>query len=103
MHSAMIAHLTEVRTLCRRFGVARLDVFGSAARADDFDEARSDIDLVVEFHRESALPPLEQFFGLSEALERVFGRPVDLVEAGAIRNPFLLMAIDRDRDPIYAG
>ncbi len=34
---------------CKRFDVARLDIFGSAARGDDFDPARSDADVLVAF------------------------------------------------------
>lgn len=49
----MHLHLAEKRNalteLCRRHGVRRLDVFGSAARGIDFDPARSDTDLLVEF------------------------------------------------------
>jgi len=37
----------ELRAICRRFGVRRLDLIGSAAR-DDFDPARSAVwDIVV--------------------------------------------------------
>ena len=70
----------EVRALCRRFGVRRLALFGSAAR-DDFDPERSDLDFLYEFE---AKPPggyADAFFGLKESLESLFGRPVDLVAA----------------------
>jgi hypothetical protein len=48
-------------------------------------------------------PPLERFFGLAEALEALFGRPVDLVEDGAVRNPYLRAGIDRSREPVYGS
>ena len=35
--------------ICRRYGVARLEVFGSGARGTDFDAARSDADFLVTF------------------------------------------------------
>jgi Nucleotidyltransferase domain len=35
--------------LCRRYGVARLEVFGSAARDAEFDASRSDVDFLVTF------------------------------------------------------
>ena len=41
-------HLAEIPDLCRRYGVARLEVFGSAV-TDAFDLARSDIDFLIEF------------------------------------------------------
>jgi predicted nucleotidyltransferase len=65
--------------LCRQHGVTRLEVFGSAARALDFDPKTSDFDFLVEFGQQSDLSPLEQFFGFAEALERLLGAPVDLV------------------------
>ncbi|MGO9742875.1 MAG: nucleotidyltransferase domain-containing protein [Roseiarcus sp.] len=34
---------------CKRFDVARLDIFGSAARGENFDPARSDADFLVAF------------------------------------------------------
>jgi hypothetical protein len=40
--------LETVEALCRRFHVARLEHFGSAT-GNEFDEARSDLDLLVEF------------------------------------------------------
>ncbi|HZZ63539.1 MAG TPA: nucleotidyltransferase domain-containing protein [Roseiarcus sp.] len=39
---------SEIADICRRFGVRRLAVFGSAARGRDFDPARSDLDFLVE-------------------------------------------------------
>ena len=62
-----------------------MEIFGSAARAVDFNRDASDVDFLVEFHRNSPLPPLEQFFGLAEALKQLLGRPVDLLESGAAR------------------
>lgn len=57
----------------------------------------------VEFNRDSGLSALDQFLGFSEALERLLGRPVDLVEASAVRNPYLRATIDRLKELIYAA
>ena len=103
MHDQIASHLADLRALCRRFAVARLEVFVSAARATDFDPARSDADFLVEFQPASNLPPLQQFFGLSEALERLLDRRVDLIEAGAVRNPYILAEINRARELIYGA
>ncbi len=92
----------ELEALCRRFGVARLEVFGSAADGR-FDPARSDLDFLVEFCADSALGPADAYFGLLWALEALFQRPIDLVEAGAIRNRFLRKSIDLSRALVYAA
>jgi predicted nucleotidyltransferase len=54
----------ELRAVCRRFHVRRLDLCGSAARGD-FDPQRSDVDFLVEFDRThpDALS-LRTYFGL---------------------------------------
>ncbi len=93
---------TALAELCRRYGVQRLFLFGSAAR-DDFDPARSDVDLLVEF---GALPPggyADAYFGLREALEALLGREVDLVTVPALRNPYVRADIERTRTLLYAA
>ncbi len=92
----------EIADICRRFDVRRLAVFGSAARGQDFDPTRSDVDFLIEFdpHAPEA-PSLKTFFGLKDSLEALFGRSVDLVEPGAIRNPYLKASIDRSREPVF--
>ena len=92
----------ELAKLCRRYGVARLEVFGSAARGTDFDPQTSDADFLVEFDPDSGLAPFDQFFDLAEALRHALDRPVDLIESGTVQNPYLRAAIDRSRELVYA-
>ncbi len=52
------------------------------------------------------VPPTEHardYFGLLFALTDLFGRDGDLVETGAIRNPYFLRAIAKDRVFVYAA
>jgi predicted nucleotidyltransferase len=97
------AHREELAALCRSCHVRRLDLFGSAARGD-FDPEHSDIDFLVEFDRShpDALS-FDTYFGFKEALEALLGRQVDLVEAGAVRNPYLKASIEDSREPIFEG
>jgi predicted nucleotidyltransferase len=94
--------LSEAQALCRRFGVHRLDVFGSAATGS-FDPATSDIDFIVEFEDARSSDMFERYFGLKESFEALFGRPVDLVMAGAMRNPYFIESANRSRRPVYAS
>jgi len=104
MHQIIDQRRTEIATMCRRYGVRRLEVFGSAARGEDFDPLASDADFLVAFDpAASDLSPLEQYFGLAEALADLLGRPVDLVEAGALRNPFVLASVNQTREVVYAS
>jgi hypothetical protein len=93
---------SEVEAACRRRAVRRLELFGSAAR-DDFDPASSDLDFLVEFEASATLPALDQYFGLKEELEVLFGRPVDLIMPRAVRNPYVRAEIERDRRLLYAA
>ena len=95
-------HREELRQLCRRFHVLRLDVFGSAARGD-FDPARSDIDFLVEFEPLQPGAYVDAFFDLKEGLELLFGRPVDLVSATSIRNPYFRQSVERTKALLYAA
>lgn len=90
----------ELVELCQRYGVRRLELFGSAAQGR-FDPEHSDIDFVVDFAEEHPLGAFEQYFGFKEALEQLFERSVDLVEEKAIRNPYFKRVIARDRTIIY--
>jgi len=103
MHAEIADKRDALIALCERYDVARLEVFGSAARGADFDPAVSDADFLVEFRAGSALAPLEQFFGIANAMEDLLGRPVDLVEPSAIKNPFVRAGISRSREVLYAS
>jgi predicted nucleotidyltransferase len=97
------SHRAEIAELCRRFHVQRLDVFGSAARGTDFDPDRSDVDLLVTYDPGTPAPSLAEYFDLRDELAALFGRPVDLVMSGAVRNPFILANIERSRRIVYAA
>ena len=91
----------EIAGLCRRYHVRRLELFGSAARGD-FDSSRSDFDFVVEFDRDHAdALSFKTYLGLKESLEALLGRRVDLVESGAVRNPYISASIERSREPVF--
>jgi uncharacterized protein len=97
------AKKAELEALCRRHHVRRLDVFGSAARGD-FDASRSDIDFLVEFDRSNPeAMTLHTYLGLKESLEALLGRPVDLVEPRAVRNPYIKASIERSREPVFGA
>lgn len=94
-------HREQIVALCKRTGVRRLDVFGSALRGD-FDPLRSDVDLLVEFDEATPAQYAQTYFALKEGLEAVLGRPVDLVTLAGLTNPFLRRRIDAERRILYA-
>jgi predicted nucleotidyltransferase len=92
--------LAEIR---QRYGVERLEVFGSAARGADFDRDRSDADFLVTF-APAARNDLAAFADLKDAPEKLLGRSVDLVEREAIetsRNFIRRRAILNEAETVY--
>ena len=57
MISALTQKQTELARLCERYGVERLEVFGSAASGEDFNPQKSDVDFIVEFRPDQDLGP----------------------------------------------
>lgn len=99
MNQIVTNNLPAIQAICRQFGVARLELFGSAAR-DDFDPEKSDFDFIVEF-LDYGSGISDRFFGLIDALQELLGRPVDLSSARKLSNPYFLDEIEADRTTLY--
>jgi predicted nucleotidyltransferase len=102
MQAVITEHLTDIKKICQKHHVARLDVFGSAA-TDQFDPATSDLDFVVEFGPEANPDRFGIFFRFMEELKQLFGRKVDLVEPGGLRNPYFIEQVNKTRRRVYAA
>jgi uncharacterized protein len=102
MNREIESHMSELGELCRRYGVRRLELFGSAT-GDKFHPDTSDIDFLVEFHDPEVPGYADRYFGLLESLQGLFGRPVDLVVDRAIRNAFFREAVERTKQLLYAA
>ena len=100
MIGAVAERAAEIESLCRRFHVGRLAVFGSAA-AGSHDADRSDLDFLVEFQPPAFDDYANVYFGLLEALEGLFGGRIDLVVRSAIRNPYFLQSVDDTSTALY--
>jgi len=94
------ANLPALRMLCRRFGVRRLDLFGSAATGK-FDPARSDLDFLVEFEEPSVGGFAGPYFGLLGALEMLFQRKIDLLTERSLENPYRRRRIEAEKRTLY--
>lgn len=94
-------HRDQIAALCRKHGVKKLELFGSAA-SDDFKPDTSDIDFFFEFDANPRLIS-DRYFGLMEDLELLLGRSVDLVSSRDVRNPYFLQVANRHRVTLYAA
>ncbi|MHB1324426.1 MAG: nucleotidyltransferase family protein [Coriobacteriia bacterium] len=102
----MVAAIEDKReaiaALCRKYGVVRMDVFGSVLR-DDYDPGRSDVDLLVDFEARDPYALAEAYFDMLDELRELLGGPVDLVMSGAIKNPYILADIEASKQVLYAA
>ena len=70
------------KELKEKYGVKRIGIFGSFARGEQNE--RSDVDVIVEF--ENGKATLDNFMELTELLEKIFGRKVDLLTKEGVKS-----------------
>jgi antitoxin ParD1/3/4 len=106
MDSRVPRFITErresIKSLCERYGVRELALFGSSLRPD-FDPTSSDVDVAVVFGPPPGDSLADQYFGFKEKFEELMGRPVDLVEIASMPETRLKRVIERSKVPIHAA
>jgi len=86
-----------VLTICNRYHVKTLRVFGSVARGEI--KAENDVDLLVTFSKPTSLLKM---VGLERELSATIGRKVDLLTTKSV-SPYLRNRILKESRPIYAA
>ncbi len=86
-----------VLTICNRYHIKTLRVFGSVARGKI--KAESDVDLLVTFSKPTSLL---QMVGLERELSAIIGRKVDLLTSKSV-SPYLRNRIVKESRSIYAA
>jgi predicted nucleotidyltransferase len=102
MNALIMEKRDQIVALCQHYRVRALEIFGSAA-SDRFDPATSDFDFLVDYEEVSPKEHAACYFGLLFGLEDLFRREIDLVEVSAVRNPYFLQAVAKERMLLYAG
>lgn len=87
---------------CRQYKVRCLYVFGSVLRGD-FTPDQSDVDLLVEFEPMEGYARVDAYFGLLDSLRDILDADVDLVVAGAVKNPYISRDIEQTKQMLYAA
>ncbi len=88
--------------LCKDHKVRYLYAFGSST-TDKFNDATSDIDLLVEIDVPDPIERGEKLLSLWDTFELFFHRKVDLLTDSSVRNPYLRKSIDSTKVLIYDG
>ena len=89
----------QIEQFCRKYGVEELALFGSVLR-DDFGPD-SDVDVLLKFKPGYGFT-FENTPDIQDELTRIFGRHVDVIEKGHIRNPIRRQAIMDSYRVVYA-
>jgi len=94
---------SDIEALCRKYGVARLRLFGSALRSD-WDPNSSDFDFLAEFGPPPAgLNLFKQLFCFAADIEEALGRRVDVVDWNAARKPHFNKIAEAEAQEWYAA
>jgi predicted nucleotidyltransferase len=90
----------KIADFCEKWQIKELAIFGSTLREDFRPD--SDVDVLVVFE-DQAPWDLFDLMDAEKELAQIFGRKVDLVEKGTIRNPFRRQHILQHQEVIYAS
>ena len=92
--------LEKIIGFCRKWKVREFSLFGSVLREDFNPE--SDVDVLVSFEPDAPWSYFE-WADMTEELQQIFGRNVDLVEKESLRNPYRRHSILSSREVLYAA
>ncbi|MCO5218894.1 MAG: nucleotidyltransferase domain-containing protein [Thermomicrobiales bacterium] len=102
MHPLVAEHL-EIQLLSEKYGVEKLEIFGSAM-TDEFDPERSDVDFIVHYPVGYDFGYfLSRFQDFEDELAAALGRPAQLVMTSALRNTRFCRDADKTRMTVYAN
>lgn len=102
MHTIINQKTEELVQLCNKYKVSNLYAFGSVCHGG-FNE-KSDIDFLVSFDKNISIEQYtDNYFELHYQLEQIFGRKIDLITDNSLSNPYLIQAIDKTKQLIYAA
>lgn len=90
----------RIADFCRRWKITEMSVFGSVVREDFRPD--SDVDVLVSFEAGAGWSLID-LVTIQEELAAELGRPVDLIEEAALRNPYRRAAILESKHVVYAA
>jgi uncharacterized protein len=101
MNTHLAKNMAEIRRLCERFEVVKLELFGSAT-GSDFDPNRSDFDFIATFaDKRPGSRYGFRFLEFEEQLGKILDRPVDVIGDQPFSNPYFARTVNESRQTIY--
>jgi predicted nucleotidyltransferase len=100
LKNGIVFNYNDVVSLCEKYRIKELSIFGSSLR-EDFTE-NSDIDILVSFRSDSKIT-LFDMMELENDFSQLVNREVDIVEKESLKNPIRKNSILSTREIIYAA
>lgn len=91
----------DINSLCEKYEVEKMYVFGSATSANF--NLSSDIDILITFKNISFEKYTDNYFELHEMLEKLFERKVDLLTEKSLSNPYFIESIEKTKQLLYVA
>ena len=101
MNSIITEKVNELKTLCNKYSVKSMYVFGSVC-TEKFNDT-SDIDILISFKELSIEQYTDNYFELHYKLQDLFGRKIDLLTEKSLSNPFFIKGVEQTKQLIYAA
>lgn len=101
MQNLIETYKNELKSLCEKYDVKIMYVFGSAVTSD-FSES-SDVDILISFKDISFEKYTDNYFELHDALVNLFQRKVDLITERSLSNPYFIESIEKTKQLLYAA
>ena len=99
--SILSAYKGQIDKVCAKHKVKSLYAFGSVISSDFNSD--SDIDLIVDFTTIDVEKYAYNYFDLKFSLQEILNRPIDLLEAQAIKNPYFKQAVNASKELVYGS
>lgn len=96
-------NIPAIAALCRKHKVASLSVFGSVC-TDKFSNT-SDVDFLVSYFQDQIAVEdyADNFFELTDGLEQLLGKKIDLVTEKSLQNPFFIQSVQQTKTNVYVA
>ena len=92
-------YIFQIKSLCEKHKIKHLFAFGSVL-TEKFND-KSDIDFVVDFQDVNLYEYADNYFDFKFSLQDIFQRPIDLLEEKALKNPYFIQSLNRQKQLVY--
>lgn len=99
MNRIIMDNIENLKALCMKYNVKSLFAFGSVC-TENFNK-NSDIDLLISFKPMDYGDYADTYFEITEELEKILKRPVDLITDKSLGNPYFIESLNQTKTPIY--